>query len=185
MSVKLVSSIHVYVSQTGLFHPRLRLSNWSLPSASIRLANWSLQSTSTSFKLVSSISVYVSQTGLFHRRLRLKLVSSIYVYVSQKRSLPPTSMALAAAPSLQPHQPNSSTPLTADTSNRKSAYSKKHGSSKSDKLSKVCEGSARCLPSVSHKQAPPTDTKIGKLDVYWSIEKYLRTFLTLSLNTGQ
>jgi hypothetical protein len=58
-----------------------------------------------SFKLVSSIHVYV------------KLVSSIYAYVSQTdlfhlrqclsdRSLLPTSMALAVAPSLQPHQPN-------------------------------------------------------------------------------
>jgi hypothetical protein len=83
------------------------------------------------------------------------------------------------------HTTNSSTPLTADTSNRKSAYSKKHGSSDSDKLSKVCEGSARCLPSVSHKQTLPNDTKIGKLEVYWTTEKYLQIFVTLSLNRGQ
>jgi len=148
MSVILVSSIYVYVSQTVLFHLRLRLSSWSLPSAS------------TTPKLVSSIYFHVSQTGLFHLRLWLSQLP-----------IP------AAAPTRQTHTTNSSTPLTADTSNRKSAYSKKHGSSNSDKLSKVCEGFARCLPSVSHKQTLPSDTKIGKLEVYWATEKYLQTFL--------
>jgi len=187
-SLKLVSSI--YVSRTGgLFNPRLRLSNWSRPSTSLKLvssihvhvtqtglfhlrlclSNLSLQSTSTSLKLVSSIYVSISPTGLFHPRLRLSQLPQPCSRTNQT----------------EPHTTNSSTPLTADTSNRKSTYSKKHGSSNSDKLSKVCEGFARCLPSVSHKQTLPIDTKTGKLEVYWAIEKYLQTFLTLSLNTGQ
>ena len=190
-SLKLVSSIYIYVSQTCLFHLRPRLSNWSLSS------------TSTSLKIVSSIYAHVSQTGLFHLRLRLsnmslqststslKLISFIYVNISPTGLFHPRLLlsqlpqACSRTNQTETHTTNSSTPLTADTSNRKSAYSKKHGSSNSDKLPKVCEGLARCLPYVSHKQTLPIDTKIGKLEVYWAIEKYLQTFLTLSLNTGQ
>ena len=244
-SLKLVSSIRIYVSQTDLFNPRLRLSKLSLHSTSTslklvssiyvhvsqtglfhlplkpvscihvyvchaglfhlrpRLSNWSLSSTSTSLKIVSSIYAHVSQTGLFHLRLRLsnmslqststslKLISFIYVNISPTGLFHPRLLlsqlpqACSRTNQTETHTTNSSTPLTADTSNRKSAYSKKHGSSNSDKLPKVCEGLARCLPYVSHKQTLPIDTKIGKLEVYWAIEKYLQTFLTLSLNTGQ